>query len=192
MKFFNMSSVPTESLATTKSDLPKQSDLISTSPMTIHSKASPIPAGEAMKKAVEPATVQQPSNDTLKPALPDYALELSLNKNRFKIGDQLTLKFTVKEALYVNIAVINSLGDVTMIYPNPYQKNNYSVPGVTYQIPPQGGKTTLDISGPTGTEHVVAIASDTALLVNETDYKDLGKLNQNNRVISKTLTYQIY
>jgi hypothetical protein len=160
--------------------------------MTIYSKASPIPAGEAMKKAVGPVIDQQPSNDTIKPALPNYALELSLNKNRFNIGDQLTLKFTVKEALYVNIAVINSLGDVTVIYPNPYQKNNYSIPNVTYQIPPRGGKTTLDISGPSGTEQIIAIASDKPILVNETDYKNLDKLNRNYRVISKTLTYHIY
>ena len=192
LKFFNPQTVPENQPASPKNEIPKQNNSVSPYPIGGASNPLSVPENEPMKKRVEAVIARQPVQETVKPALPSYAFELSLNKNRFKIGDQLTLKFTVKEALYVNIAVINSLGDVTVIYPNPYQKNNYSVPGVTYQIPPKGGQTTLDISGPKGKEHVVAIASDKELVVNETEYKNLDKLSQNSRVIAKTLTYQIY
>ncbi len=142
----------------------------------------------------EPAPVieTQAAKESVIPPLPSYALELSLNKKRFKIGEQLTLKFSVKEALYVNIAVINSSGEVTVIYPNSYQSNNYCVPGVAYQVPPKGSNATLDIGGPAGTETIVAIASDTPVPVNMTDYKNPDKLMQSNRLIAKTLTYRIY
>ena len=139
-----------------------------------------------------PVIETQAAKESVIPPLPGYALELSLNKKRFKIGDQLILKFTVKEALYVNIAVINSSGEVTVIYPNSYQTNNYNVPGTTYQVPPKGSNATLDIGGPTGTETLVAIASDTPVPVNMADYKNPDKLMQTSRLIFKTLTYRIY
>lgn len=178
---------PGKPIARIENVMPKEHD-------TNPNNAREIPTLPPTPPVTEPVRVikQQPVKEALTPALPSYALELSLNKKRFKIGEQLILKFSVKEALYVNIAVINSLGEVTIIYPNSYQTNNYCVPGVAYQVPPKGSNATLDIGGPAGTETLVAIASDTPVPVNMADYKNPDKLMQTNRLIFKTLTYRIY
>jgi len=167
--------------------IPGQRDPISTIPIEIDTKPLPTPVSESIKPA-EPQEIveQQP-----KLALPSYALELSLNKKSFKIGEQLIVKFSVKEALYVYMAVINSLGKVAIIYPNSYQKNNYITPGVSYQVPPKGSNATLDISGPIGTDKLVTIASVEPIVIAEAEYTNLDNLKQNNRVIIKTLTYRI-
>lgn len=151
----------------------------------------PTPVSEPIKPASPQEAVKQPEKATLPPALPDYALELALNKKSFKIGEQLIVKFSVKEALYVYMAVVSSLGKVAIIYPNPYQKNNYITPGVSYQVPPKGSNATLDISGPSGTDKLIAIASVEPIVMDEAEYTHLDNLKQNNRVIIKTLTYRI-
>ncbi|MGH8553802.1 MAG: DUF4384 domain-containing protein, partial [Methylococcales bacterium] len=81
------------------------------------------------------------------------------NKSEFRIGETLSINFTVSDPMYVRIVLINSDGEVSTVFPNVYQSDNYCKPGRTYTIPPSGADFSLDIGQPIGTDKLRAIAS---------------------------------
>lgn len=86
-------------------------------------------------------------------------LKLWVNQSAFKIGEKMRVNFTVDKPMFVRILVINSNGEISTLFPNVYQNDNYCKPGRTYQIPPKGAEFTLDIDGPAGTDRIRAVAS---------------------------------
>jgi hypothetical protein len=119
------------------------------------------------------AEVSTPLNGKIdQNSLPEHIITVSINKTDFKIGESLVVDFQVEQALYVYIAVIDAAGAVGWVYPNPYQENNYSLPGNRYRIPPEEGDFTIDIGEPKGTDQVIAIASPDALPIDLIDVFD--------------------
>ncbi len=100
----------------------------------------------------EPSIVEE-SND----------ITLITNQQIFQIGDTLVFEFMVKKPMFVSIAVINSEGKVSMLFPNPYQLDNYCKVGVKYQIPPLGADFDINIEGPVGTDQVIAVIGDKSI-----------------------------
>lgn len=125
------------------------------------------------------------------PALPAEVLTVSLNQTAFKIGESLVIDFRVKEPLYVYLAVIDAADRVAWVFPNPYQENNYCVPGKRYRIPPENGEFTLDIGEPKGTDRLVAIASAQPLSIERIDVYHPEKLQETQRAVVKTLAFTI-
>ncbi|WP_341327010.1 serine/threonine-protein kinase [Methylotuvimicrobium sp. KM2] len=123
--------------------------------------------------------------------LPEHIFTVSINKTDFKIGESLIVDFQVEQALYVYIAVIDAAGAVGWVYPNPYQEENYSLPGKRYRIPPEEGDFTIDIGEPKGTDQVIAIASPDALPIELIDVFNPEKLKENYRVVIKILEFTI-
>ncbi|CCE21736.1 DUF4384 domain-containing protein [Methylotuvimicrobium alcaliphilum] len=87
------------------------------------------------------------------------SLSLRTNKSEYRIGEPMQIDFTVSEPMYVRIVLINSEGKIDTVFPNIYQPDNYCLPGKTYSIPSPGADFTIDVSGPTGTDKLRAIAS---------------------------------
>jgi hypothetical protein len=87
------------------------------------------------------------------------ALSLRTNKSEYRIGEPMQIDFTVSEPMYVRIVLINSEGKIDTVFPNIYQPDNYCLPGKTYSIPAPGADFTIDVSGPTGTDKLRAIAA---------------------------------
>jgi hypothetical protein len=87
------------------------------------------------------------------------SITLSTDKSQYRIGEQLNVNFSVDQPLYVRMVVINSKGEISTLFPNPYQSDNYCKPNRAYKIPSAGAGFTLDISAPTGTDKIRAIAS---------------------------------
>jgi len=95
----------------------------------------------------------------LAPLVDDGNLTLWTNKTDFNIGDKMVVSFSVDKPMFVRLVVINSSGEISTLFPNVYQSDNYCKPGVTYQVPPRSADFTLDIGGPSGTDKIRAIAS---------------------------------
>lgn len=182
------------SIAEIKKEIPAHSEpSVPITSIESETTQSPFPSSKVVKPIESQTTTEPLPEEALKLTTPIDVLDLSLNKTRFKIGEHLTVKFTVKKPLYVHIAVVSSLGEVEKIYPNFYQKNNYSLPGTTYLVPPKKSKATLSVSGPVGVDQVAVIASDEPILVKESDFINLEKFSlQNSRAITKILKYSIY
>lgn len=87
-------------------------------------------------------------------------LTLSTNKSEFRIGETLKINFAVNEPMYVRIVVINSKGEVSTLFPNAYQSDNYCLPGKNYSVPPStSADFSLDIGEPVGIDKLRAVAS---------------------------------
>ena len=89
----------------------------------------------------------------------DKKLQLWTDAPSYELGETITIFFQVSEPLYVKIIDVTPAGDITTIFPNPFQPDNFCQPGKRYQIPPQGADFALEVTPPTGTDRLKAIAS---------------------------------
>ena len=92
---------------------------------------------------------------------PDGSLSLWTSEKSYTIGDNLVIFFEVTKPMYVKIFDATPDGEITAIFPNPYQPDNYCQPGIKYQIPPPGAPFSLEVTGPTGVDRLKAVASTT-------------------------------
>ncbi|MBF0265564.1 MAG: DUF4384 domain-containing protein [Gammaproteobacteria bacterium] len=89
--------------------------------------------------------------------------QLLPSKTTYKIGDPFVLEFMTNRSENITILIVNSLGEVSVLYPNPYQLDSYCHSGVMYQIPPVNANFVFTIDGPAGTDTIIAVKSKDAL-----------------------------
>ncbi len=86
-------------------------------------------------------------------------IQVWTDKEKYPIGSTITVNFKVDRAMYVQVFLVDSNKDVSTLFPNIYQLDNYLKPNKTYQIPPKNEDFTLDISAPKGKDRIIAFAS---------------------------------
>jgi hypothetical protein len=104
--------------------------------------------------------LEEAIDNSLTASSPGGELTLRANSNMYKIGEHMQISFWVSRPLYVTIMDITPDGEVTQIFPNAYQTNNYAQPGFIYTIPPTEAEFEIEITGPPGTDRIKAIATD--------------------------------
>ncbi len=80
----------------------------------------------------------------------------------YRIGERITLYTSVNENAYVYLFNVNPDGTTDQILPNRYSAasgNNYVRAGQTRAFPAVGDKFTYDVSGPSGLNRVLVVAS---------------------------------
>lgn len=85
----------------------------------------------------------------------------------YSVGDRITLYTTVNENAYVYLFNVNPDGTTDQILPNRISSSNYVRAGTTRAFPATGDQFTFDISGPSGQNRVLVIASRRALNLSE-------------------------
>jgi serine/threonine protein kinase len=103
-------------------------------------------------------------------------INISTDKKNYQVGDTLTMSFDVDRPLYVQIFLINSAGEETLLFPNPYQLDNHLKPNKTYQIPPKGADFTLDLKPPTGEDKIISLASSKPFLSDSLEKNEPSEL----------------
>lgn len=114
-------------------------------------------------------------------------IKVKTDKKRYQIGDTLTINFETDKPAYVQLFLVTSAGEVSSLYPNPYQMDNPLQPNKTYQIPPTSADFTLDVSAPTGEDTIYALVNPQPFLTNT--------FPKNKTIESYTqsqITYQVY
>ncbi len=138
---------------------------------------------QAMKQIVpvkQKAVVQKQPRSKPKPkkeAVESGTLKLWTDKSRYRIGDNMTVMFRVDKPMYVRLMIVNSLGEVSTLFPNPMQSDNFLKPGVTYQIPPPGADFTLDVSAPAGVDYLKGVASKNPIPANAIHFDSKGRFD---------------
>ncbi len=77
----------------------------------------------------------------------------------YYVGERIYVSFTVKKDCYVTVYDADSTGNVNILFPNPYHKDNLVRKGRVYTIPTSNYEYDLVIKGPTGDEVIFAVAS---------------------------------
>jgi len=112
--------------------------------------------------AETPAPTPEPVTERMKRKdVPPRLGELKIwtDKPEVRIGEEVAIHFQVTEPMFVRIVVINAAGQVTTLFPNPYQNDNHALPGKVYRIPPAGSPIKLTAGAPTGVDKIRAVAS---------------------------------
>jgi len=98
----------------------------------------------------------------LKPAQTGENLRfLSFQSNRaeYTIGDPLQLSFAVNAPMYIRMYSVSSTGEITQLLPSSAVPERPLQPGRAYRAPAEGAGYSWDISGPAGTDKILAVAS---------------------------------
>jgi hypothetical protein len=90
----------------------------------------------------------------------------------------MVVNFSVDSPMFVRVVVINSSGEISTLFPNVYQSDNYCKPGIIYQIPPAQAEFALDIGGPVGTDKIRAIASSTPIAAETLVFTEDGNFDE--------------
>lgn len=109
----------------------------------------------------------------------DGNLTLWTNKTDYDIGEKMIVNFSVDKPMFVRLVVINSSGEISTLFPNVYQSDNYCKPGITYQVPPQRADFTLDIGGPSGIDKIRAVASSKPITAESLFFTADGHFDEN-------------
>ncbi len=135
-----------------------------------------------------------PSKEEIVPSVEEGKINLWTDKKIYTLGDTLTIQFSIDRALYVQLFVINSIGEVSLLFPNPYQPDNLLEPDQIYQIPPEGEVFTLDILEPEGMDKIIALGSAKPFPDNSLNMDEYGNIQTDGlteRPIQSEITYQI-
>ena len=100
-----------------------------------------------------------------KPNDPSFNVKVRTNKkntnnqDEYQIGEMVTFFISVEEDCFLTLLDINPGGEITVLFPNKYQKNNFVRAGKTIQIPPKDKKFDLKVNPPHGEERLKTIAT---------------------------------
>jgi len=89
----------------------------------------------------------------------DGALSLWTNHKEYEIGANLKILFKVTKPMFVKIFDVTPDGEITTIFPNSYQPDNYCLPDKTYQLPSFDAPYSIEVTGPSGVDRIKAVAS---------------------------------
>ena len=96
---------------------------------------------------------------TAETSTPPFNLKVWTNKNRFSIGEPVTFYFSADKDCYITLLDQGTSGSLRVIFPNPYQMDNFIHSGETYAVPGRAVGYEITVDGPPGIERVKAIAS---------------------------------
>ncbi len=93
-------------------------------------------------------------------ANPPLAVQLSLPKSSYEVGEAFAVSFTTNRTAYVYLCDVSADGRVTLMRPNWLESGN-PLPGGVHHVP--GGGYTLRITEPIGTETLYLFAATSPL-----------------------------
>ena len=104
-----------------------------------------------------------------RPGNESFKVKVWTNKQEYQVGDNVVFYVKADRNSYLTLFDIATGGDVMVIFPNAFHKDNFIKAGVTYKIPAPNYGFQFDIQGPSGLERVKAIATVTPQLPIELD-----------------------
>jgi hypothetical protein len=116
---------------------------------------------ERPREAITPPTVgitQTSKPPTIK-IWTDKGDDKSGNTPVYYVGERIYVSFQVDKDSYVTVYDIDSTGNVNILFPNPYHRDNLARGGRIYTLPTTNYGYDLVIKGPTGKEVLYALVS---------------------------------
>lgn len=106
--------------------------------------------------------------------LPSFEVEVWVDRDTsgnaspaYQVGDTIDISVRVQESSYVYLFDVRPNGEITQIFPNRYDSDNYLRAGERRTLPPSGARYVFNIAPPRGLSKVIAVASKTELNTNQ-------------------------
>jgi len=90
---------------------------------------------------------------------PPFRLKLWTDKSSYTVGEKMSFFVEAEEDCYLTLIDIGTSGNLTVLFPNAYDKNNRIQGGRRYEIPGARYGFDIHVGGPPGIERVKAIAT---------------------------------
>ncbi len=94
-----------------------------------------------------------------KPYKSPFYVKVWTDKKKYQIGEKITFSVKAEENGYLTLLDINPQGNIDVIYPNRFHRDNFIQAGVTYKVPRERDNFELSVSGPAGQERIKAIVT---------------------------------
>lgn len=101
-----------------------------------------------------------------------FDVELWTNQRTFSLGEKVVFYFRSERDCYLNLISVNSRGDITLLFPNKYHRDNQIMAGQTYSIPDKHYPFEFEVQPPTGKDRIYAIAGDKPINIFDTNFSD--------------------
>lgn len=81
------------------------------------------------------------------------------DRERYRIGQNIRFHFEAEEPCYAVILTYTTAGQLIQVFPNHYRSNQFVQPGRRYEIPDEQMGFDLQVTGPVGTDTIIALVS---------------------------------
>ncbi len=98
-------------------------------------------------------------------------LQLWISKSDVKIGDIISFHFRSEKDCYVNIAYLTADGELLQLFPNSIMRKSSVKAKQAYEIPGKDAPIELEVTGPAGTEKVIALVSEKPFSIFEASFE---------------------
>ena len=99
----------------------------------------------------------------------------------YSIGDEVRISVRAAETSYVYVFDVKPSGEITQIFPNRFDDQNYLRANQTMTLPPSGSRYQFNIAPPRGLSKVIAVASKTEL-----DTRQLARFQSENDLFASS------
>lgn len=120
------------------------------------------------------APVVSPESIIVNPVPSGFKVEVWVDKDptglanpAYQIGENIIISAMVNQDAYVYLFSVKSTGQIGMILPNPYDRDNFLKAGQVRRFPAAAATYSLTVGGPEGQDRVLAVASKRPLSLSE-------------------------
>jgi TolB-like protein len=94
-----------------------------------------------------------------KPDNPSFNADVWTDKKEYEVNEKIVFFVKADKNGFLTMLDVGPNGNITVIFPNKYHKDNFIRAGVTYQVPSPNYGFEFDIQGPAGLERIKAIVT---------------------------------
>ena len=122
--------------------------------------AKDIPSGDLLPYANGAASYDVAIEQvlTIENSTSPFSVKVWTDKTKLRIGDPVTFHFKAERDCFITIFDQGTSGALRVLFPNPYQKDNFILAGKIYSVPDPGAGYEIRVDGPPGIERVKAVA----------------------------------
>jgi hypothetical protein len=107
------------------------------------------------------------------------------NQSKYQIGDKISYHFKSKEPCYLVLLNKTSGGNIVQIFPNKFDPMQFVEANREYTIPREDLEFSLEVTGPSGSDELIVLASNKPFELFPQDYEheafiELSDKNQDN------------
>jgi TolB-like protein len=94
-----------------------------------------------------------------KPDKTSFNVKTWTDKKEYEINEKIVFYVKAEKSGFLTLLDVGSSGNITVIFPNKYNRDNFIRAGVTYQIPSPNYGFDFGVQGPAGLERIKAIVT---------------------------------
>lgn len=106
----------------------------------------------------------------------NFRVDVWTEQTRYRLGDEVEICVRASQDCYITLVDLQTSGQVYVLLPNHYKRDNHIVADRIYRIPERNAPFSIHVNGPTGVEGIKAIATLTQVSLGEAGPESVFRL----------------